>query len=141
MRKIWLAAFASLTIAACNNDKADEKKLMDDILATHDKVMAAEDKAMTNKIVIDSLLKVDKFAPLDAVNQKEQFKAQSASLTAADEAMENWMHKFDPEYKGKSHDDVMKYLNEQKKQIVQIDSLLHTSIVQSTQVLSKYKKP
>ncbi|WCT14994.1 hypothetical protein [Mucilaginibacter jinjuensis] len=141
MKKVWLAAFACLTVVACNNDKADEKKLMDDILATHDKVMQAEDKAMTNKIVIDSLLKVDKFAPVDAVNQKEEFKTQSAKLSAADEAMENWMHKFDPEYKGKSHDDVMKYLAEQKKQIMHIDSLLNTSITQSTQVLSKYKKP
>jgi hypothetical protein len=141
MKKVWLAAFACLTVVACNNDKADEKKLMDDILATHDKVMQAEDKAMTNKIVIDSLLKVDKFAPLDAANQKADFKAQSASLSAADEAMENWMHKFDPDYKGKSHEDVMKYLAEQKKQITHIDSLLHTSIVQSSQVLSKYKKP
>jgi hypothetical protein len=141
MKKVWLAAFACLTVVACNNDKADEKKLMDDILATHDKVMAAEDKAMTNKIVIDSLLKVDRFAPLDAVNQKEAFKVQSASLNAADEAMENWMHKFDPDYKGKSHQDVIKYLTEQKKQIMHIDSLLRTSIVQSTEVLSKYKKP
>jgi len=140
MKKTWLAAFASLTIVACNNDKADEKKLMDDILATHDKVMAAEDKAMNNKMLIDSMLKVNKFAPLDSVAQKADFKTQSANLAAADEAMENWMHKFDPDYKGKSHADVMEYLNSQKKQIVQIDSQLNTSITSSSQVLSKYKK-
>ncbi len=140
MKKVWLAAFTCLTVAACNNDKADEKKLMDDILATHDKVMAAEDKAMTNKIVIDSLLKANLFAAPDSAVQKAGFKTQSANLSAADEAMENWMHKFDPGYKGKSHDDVMAYLNEQKKQIMQIDSQLNISIAQSSQVLSKYKK-
>ncbi|OKS85827.1 hypothetical protein [Mucilaginibacter polytrichastri] len=140
MKKIWLAAFACLTVVACSNDKAEEKKLMDDILATHDKVMAAEDKAMTNKIVIDSLLKINQFIPLDSAAQKAAFKTQSANLNAADEAMENWMHKFDPEYKGKSHADVMQYLNNQKKQIMQIDSQLNSSIAQSSQVLSKYKK-
>lgn len=140
MKKIWLLALACLAVAACSDDKAEEKKLMDGILATHDKVMATEDKAMTNKIQIDSLLKLDKFAPQDSALLKADFKTQSANLKAADEAMEDWMHKFDPDYKGKSHADVMEYLNIQNKEINKIDSQLNSSVNLSTKALAKYKQ-
>jgi hypothetical protein len=139
MRKLGLIAFACLALAACSNDKAEEKKLMDNILATHDKVMSAEDKAMSNKMQIDSLLKLNKFAPQDSAQQKAEFKTQSTNLKTADEAMEDWMHKFDPDYKGKSHADVLQYLNTQNQQITKIDSQLSTAIDQSNKALAKYK--
>ncbi|NCD71779.1 hypothetical protein [Mucilaginibacter agri] len=140
MKKIWLLALTCVTIVACSDDKAEEKKSMDGILATHDKVMAAEDKAMTNKIQIDSLLKLDKFAPQDSAALKAEFRTQSSNLKTADEAMEDWMHKFDPDYKGKSHADVMEYLNTQNIQINKIDSQLNSSIDLSTKALAKYKQ-
>ena len=41
--------------------------------------------------------------------------------------MSDWMHKFNPEQTGKSHDEIMTYLDAQKKQITAIDSQMQSS--------------
>lgn len=139
MKKLILAASACLIMAACNNNKGDEKKVMDDILKTHEKVMADDDHAVNNKMLIDSLLKTYKFPAQDSAN-KAQLATLSSNLGKADDAMSEWMHKFDPEYKGTSHTDVMNYLTSQRAQINKIDSSLSTAISNSDKALAKYKK-
>lgn len=138
MKKTLFAALVCLTFFACNNDKAEEKKAMDDILATHEKVMAVEDKAMANKIKLDSLAKLKTAAP-DSSAQKAALTAQSVKLNIANEHMENWMHQFDPDYKGKSHADAMRYLDSQKVQIEKINAQLNDAIKQSDKFLADHK--
>ncbi|WDF53511.1 hypothetical protein [Mucilaginibacter sp. KACC 22063] len=137
MKKMMLAAVSCLALAACNDDKGQEKKVMDDILKTHEKVMADEDHAVDNKMFIDSLIKNNK---LGDTSGKTQLSTLSTQLETADNDMSNWMQKFDPDYKGKSHADVMHYLTKQRSQINKIDSQLTDAIKQSDKALAKYKK-
>jgi hypothetical protein len=50
--------------------------------------------------------------------------------------METWMQKFEPDVTNKSHDDVVKYYNEQKKGIMRVDSLMNAAVTESTKYLS-----
>ena len=140
MKKIFFAALGCMVLLACNNDKAEEKKVMDDILATHEKVMAIEDKAVENKIHLDSLVKINQMLPANLSKPQTNFKQLSDSLNTASEGMENWMHGFDPEYKAKSHVELMKYLETQRLKINTVKGRLDSAISQSSKVLANYKK-
>ena len=72
--------------------------------------------------------------------QKAQLTSLNAELLVAEQAMENWMQKFDPEQANKSSDEKVAYLTDQKKQIMTIDSLMNAAIDKSTQYLNTIKK-
>ena len=134
MKKIFIAAIASLTFIACNDGKKQEKALLDDVIKLHDKVMGNDYQLMRNKMKIDTLL-ITAPAP-----QKTELTQLSANLVVTETAMENWMQKFDPEQKGKSHEEIVAYLNSQKKQIAIIDSQMNLAINKSSQYISQLKK-
>lgn len=135
MKKILLVAFTALALSACKDPKDDEKAVLNDVIKIHDKVMDNEDKLMQNKMKLDTLIKsttdTSKVAPAKLI---------SAKLVNADAAMENWMQKFDPVQKGKSHTEIMAYLADQKKQVTAVDSQLTTAVKESTDYLSHLKK-
>ena len=135
MKKIFAVALMALTLGACNNDKAQEKALLDDVIKLHDTVMGKDEKLMKNKMKIDTLLITIK----DTLAQKP-LKTLSTNLVTAEEAMENWMQNFDPEQKGKTHDQVVAYLNDQKKQVAAIDSNINVVIKQSSEYLNQLPK-
>jgi hypothetical protein len=133
--KVLLAAFClSGVLYACSNNQEEEKKQLDEILTVHDKVMGESEQAMKNKMILDSLVR--KSSDTSKTNKPA---ALSNQLKKADEAMEDWMHKFNPDYTGKSHDEVMKYLHSQHAQLLQVDSMLTTAINQSNNYLSTAK--
>ncbi len=135
MKKIYLFAFAVLALSACSDSKADEKAVLNDVIKIHDKVMGFDEQLMQNKMKLDTLL-------LEAKNNeaKEKISYLRSKLTKADSAMENWMQKFDPEQKGKTHDEIMKYLSAQKEQVIAVDSLLAAAVKESTEYLQPFKK-
>lgn len=137
MKKISVILLACLVFTACSDNKKQEKELRDDILKVHDKVMIKDEALMKNKMALDSLLKL----PAKDTAEKTNMKAVGLKLTAAEEAMEIWMHKFDPDViNTKSHDEIVKYYNEQKKGIMTVDSLMDTAVKESTQYLSNRPK-
>jgi hypothetical protein len=135
MKKIYLFAFAVLALSACSDSKADEKAVLNDVIKIHDKVMGFDEQLMQNKMKLDTLL-------LEAKNNeaKEKISYLRSKLTKADSAMENWMQKFDPEQKGKTHDEIMKYLSAQKEQVIAVDSLLAGAVKESNEYLQPFKK-
>jgi len=134
--KILLAAFCLTGIFyACSNAQEEEKKQLNEILAVHDKVMSESEQAMKNKITLDSLIKKH----TGDTSKTNKPIALSKQLAVADSSMEDWMHKFNADYTGKSHDEVMVYLNGQHKQLSQVDTLLTTAINQSNSYLSNTK--
>jgi hypothetical protein len=54
--------------------------------------------------------------------------------------MENWMHNFEPDVTNKSHDQIIKYFNDQKKGIMSVDSQMNAAITESTKYLSNRSK-
>ena len=136
MRKLWIAAFIGLVFSACLDGKKQEKALLDEVLKVHDKVMNNDEALMNNKMKLDTLLKL----PAKDTAEKTNMKALDLKLTAAEEAMETWMQKFQPDLTGKSHDEIMSYYQSQKKQIMSVDSQMNVAIKESGKYLSNKTK-
>lgn len=99
--------------------------------------MGKDEALMKNKMALDSLLKL----PARDTSEKTNMKAIELKLTAAEEAMELWMQKFDPDIiNKKSHDEVVKYYNEQEKSIKSVDSLMNIAVDESSKYLSSRSK-
>ena len=135
MKKLFIAAFAVFALSACNDGKDQEKALQDEVIKIHDKVMGDDNRLMDNKMKIDTLL-----TTTTDTAQKAALTHLNAELLVAEQAMENWMQKFDPEQANKSSDEKVAYLTDQKKQIMTIDSLMSTAIDKSTEYLNTIKK-
>ncbi len=136
MKKPLLAAFISLALSACLDTKKQEKDLLNNILKVHDKVMGSDEALMKNKMQLDSLLKL----PAKDTAEKVNMKALDTKLVAAEEAMETWMHKFEPDVTGKSHEVIIKYYNEQKRGIMSVDSQMNVAITESNKYISNRLK-
>jgi hypothetical protein len=135
MKNLIIIAIAALTFTACNGGADQEKALLDDVIKMHDTVMSKHEQLMKNKMKIDTLL-----GSIKDTTQKGELISLNAGLMVSEEAMENWMQKFDPEQKDKSHDEKMTYLTGQKKQIAAIDSQMNVAIEKSTQYINRVKK-
>jgi hypothetical protein len=133
MKKIYYASLFALTLSACANAKKEEKALQKEILDIHEKVMADDEKAVLNKMKLDTLILKADSLKID----KQEAVALNTKLGYADDAMSDWMKKFDPDNSGKNHDDVMKYLKAQRAQVKQIDSLLINATTESATYLQK----
>jgi division protein CdvB (Snf7/Vps24/ESCRT-III family) len=136
MKKILIAAFIGMTLSACSDNKKQEKDLLNKVLKVHDKVMGNDDALMKNKMQLDSLLKL----PAKDTAEKVNMKALDIKLRAAEEAMEIWMQKFEPDVTNKSHDEIMKYYDEQKKAIMSVDSQMNVAVTESNKYLSNRSK-
>jgi hypothetical protein len=134
MKKIFLLAFAALALFACNDTKKQEKALLDDVIKMHDSVMSNDEQLMHNKMKLDTLLKT--------ANDTTKIRI-SGMITQMDKVegfMEDWMQKFDPAPKGKSHDYFMAYMTAQKIRIGRIDSMMRESIKTSGEYLKAKTK-
>ena len=134
MKKLFTIVLLGNLLCSCNT-KQQEKELYRDVIALHDSVMADNGLLMRNKMQLDTLL--TKALPAEI---KDSAIFVKSNLTTADDAMNDWMHQFEPDYSGKPHDEAMKYLNDQKTQIKKVDSLTKAAISVSGAFLSKYKK-
>ncbi|MFI5139469.1 MAG: hypothetical protein ACHQIM_16735 [Sphingobacteriales bacterium] len=133
MKNTLIAVIIAFSLYGCTNKKAQAKAILDDVIKVHDKVMAADEQLEKDKMQLDTLLKQDK------TNRKDTLKLLIAKLALADSAMENWMHKFDYEQTGKSPDETIVYMGDQKKQIMAIDSQISAAVAQSNKYLLKIK--
>ncbi|HVS91558.1 MAG TPA: hypothetical protein VHE59_05975 [Mucilaginibacter sp.] len=123
---------SAMLFFSCHDDTKQENALKNDILQIHDKLMAGDDALMQSKAKLDSLLKLKTKDSLDV-------KAIDKQVSAADDAMESWMHQFQPDQSGKSHDEVIKYYSEQKKQIMAVDSQMNAAVASANKYLSTIK--
>ncbi|SRR5258707_6628636 len=133
MKKIVIAVFIGFTLWGCTDKKAQEKALLDDVIKKHDKVMSADEQLMKNKMQLDTLVKNS------PAIEKDSAVIYVKLLNNAENSMDDWMHKFNPDQTGNSHDETMAYLSAQKKQITAIDSQLNAAINESNKYLLKIK--
>ncbi len=115
IKTLAVLAISVITLNACTDTKKQEKDALNEVIKIHDEAMAKDEQAVKNKMLIDSLVK-DKMIT-DTVQSSATLKA----LTEADQGMEKWMHQFNADYTGKSHEQIMQYLDEQKKEVNQMN--------------------
>ncbi|MGY3212267.1 hypothetical protein [Mucilaginibacter sp. HD30] len=139
-RYVILFTLIVVAFAACTDEKAAEKQLLDEVIKIHDEVMGKEEYLMRNKMKIDTILTPGPVSEKYTTEEKATIGAVRFKLMAADEAMSNWMQHFDPELKGKTHEEKIKYYTEQKKAVTQIDSIFTTVIEGSDKYLKDLKK-
>ncbi|MGF7073097.1 hypothetical protein [Mucilaginibacter sp. 3215] len=132
MKKHLFAAVGIALLLGCTDTKKQEKDLLNQVIAVHDKVMANDEQLMKNKMLLDSLVKNN--AP--NIN-KDTAKVYLKLVDDADNAMSDWMHKFDAENKGKSHQEIMDYLEAQKKLISKIDTQITIAVAGSTKYITQ----
>jgi hypothetical protein len=132
MKKTLLIALLGLIISSCNDNKTREKSLLNEVIKTHDKLMADDGAIMKNKMQLKTLAKSD-------TTIKDSVAVYSKTLDNADDAMMTWMNKFNPDFTGKSHEQIMTYLNTQKVQILKLDSQINNAVKASNNYILKVK--
>jgi hypothetical protein len=133
MKKILLILLSCSILCACSDKKAEKSAIMKDVMNVHEKVMEVDGQVIANRMKLDTLIRTN------AITAKDTAVMLSKKLSTAEDAMEDWMHKFDYEQKGKSDADVITYMNDQKKLIMQIDSQLNVAVTESNLYLKKIK--
>lgn len=134
MNKFLILPFLALALFSCTDTKKQEETLLAEVIKVHDEVMSKEELIMHNKMKLDTLITQTSDSSL-----KSEATALRTVLDSADSKMENWMHKFDAENKGKSHDEIMKYLDDQKKQITAIDQNYNAIIATADAFVKTHK--
>ncbi|MNY35317.1 hypothetical protein D3C86_1697160 [compost metagenome] len=81
-----------------------------------------------------------KYPELDTLKEKETIKVLLNDLTTAEDSMNDWMHKFEPDVTGKSNDESVQYFKAEKVKIQRVDSLYKKEIKSSEAYFSKFKK-
>ncbi|WP_448634734.1 hypothetical protein [Pedobacter panaciterrae] len=148
MKKIIFVAFIALIAAACTQQKdgkTDYKAVRDEVMKFHDVVMGDHSALVNNQMKLDTLLKnlsglKIKFPDVDTVKEKQAMLAMVNDLSKAEDQMNDWMHKFEPDVTGKSNEAAIKYFKDERKKIEIIDSLYKQEIKLSDDYLSKFKK-
>lgn len=133
MKKTAITIFIGVALCGCSDMKAQKEAALDEVIKVHDKVMSADEKLMKNKMTLDTMVQKDSLPGRDTAAMLR------TNLILADSAMENWMHKFDPDYKGKTDDETIAYMYDQKRQIAAIDSQIRASISASDKFIQKIK--
>ncbi len=98
--------------SASDPNKEQEKAVLNDIMAVHDKVMPEMGKLnqMRQTLYIDAKRVTD-------ARLKQTYIAAADSLETADEAMMDWMGQFKGSFEGMTHEQIMAYLNEQNVKV------------------------
>ncbi|MHB8208780.1 hypothetical protein [Mucilaginibacter sp.] len=132
IKKLFIPLLACIALFGCNDDKKQEQALQNDVIKTHDKLMADDGAIMKNKMQLKAI------ATSNAA-VKDSVAVYSKSLDDADNAMMNWMNKFSPDFTGKTHEQIITYLTAQKAEILKIDSQINISLAKSNSFISKNK--
>lgn len=124
-------AFLTLSILACGQ-KNGYKELRADVMKLHDEVMAKNDLVVHQQMKLDSLLKgLDSLKQahpgLDTVKSRQDLQGLKKGLEDAEEEMNQWMQRFEPDAEGKSNDAAVAYFEGEKRKLNHIDSLYNVN--------------
>lgn len=144
MKKLVGIVLLALGAAACTQT-ADYKKERDEVMKFHDLVMGDQTAIVNYQMKLDTLMKdlkglKVKYPEIDTLKEKESMKALLQDLNTAEDSMNDWMHKFEPDVTGKSNEESVKYFKAEKAKIQRVDSLYKKEIKSSEAYLSKFKK-
>lgn len=142
---LGIVLIASVAVACNQKKETDYKVVRDEVMKFHDVVMADHGVIVNNQMKLDTLLKdlkglKLKFPEVDTLKEKDAIATLIKDLTTAEDSMNDWMHKFEPDVTGKSNEVAVAYFNEEKAKIAAVDSLYKKEIGLSNAYLEKFKK-
>lgn len=123
----------------------DYKQKREEVIKYHDVVMADAGQVVDKQMRLTAMLKdlaalKTKNPGLDTLVERDSILAVQARLNHADEAMNDWMHHFEPDVTGKSDAEAITYFEGEKVKIQRVDSLFKQEIKFADCYLSKFKK-
>lgn len=133
-KKLFIPLLLCVALFGCNNDKNQEKALLNDVIKTHDKLMVDDGAIMKNKMQLKTIA-----ASNTTTAVKDSATIYIKTLDDADNSMMMWMNKFSPDFTGKSHEQIMTYLNTQKAEILKIDDQINKAIAASNNYIKSAK--
>lgn len=144
MKRYAIAVILPLVMQACSSGP-DYKEARAEVLELHDKVMIDSEKAIRNRMKLDTLSSkrdsLKQLKPgLDTGVASQKMAALKARLDSADEQMNIWMRAFDPELGNRSDDEAVAYFKEEEGKIRRLDSAYAAVIRESDAFLSDLKQ-
>lgn len=144
MKRYAIAVLVPLVIQACSSSP-DYKEARAEALELHDKVMVDSEKAIRNRMKLDTLSsKMDSLKQarpeMDTTQASRSIVALKSRLDSADEQMSTWMRAFDAELGEKSHDEAVAYFQDEQKKIKALDSVYANVLKDSDRFLSELKE-
>lgn len=133
-----LTLFISLT-TACSNTP-DYKAVRADVVALHDKLMIDGEKAIHNKMALDTfaIRELPNRMDLDTAAERQQINQLINLLDDADESMMDWMQDFIADVEGMSNEKAVAYFIAEKVKLVKMDSLYKAALDGSEAYLKKF---
>ncbi|SDG51822.1 hypothetical protein SAMN05421827_107149 [Pedobacter terrae] len=115
---------------SCKQEQ-DYKDIRSEVVAIHDKVMSDADLANSQKSVLDSIYRSFKVSGVDTVKLAETIR----KVDGANQQMENWMNRFEPDVSGKSNEEALRYFKSELKKINDLDKQFKAVISRSDRYL------
>jgi hypothetical protein len=143
--RLILNFFALAIGAGACTPAANYKTERDEVMKFHDVVMEDHGKLIGNQMKLDTLLRSlpalkIKYPELDTIKEKVSMNQTLGRLNKAEELMNDWMHKFEPDVTGKSDADAVAYFRAERMKIGRVDSVYKSEIRLSDVYLSKFSK-
>lgn len=144
MNKSITALVLTIGAVACTPG-ANYKTERDEVMKFHDVVMEDHGKLVDNQMKLDTLMKtlpalLKKNPSMDTLKEKKAMVETQVRLDHAEELMNDWMHKFEPDITGKSNEEAVAYFKAERIKIGKIDSVYKAEIKSSNAYLQKFKK-
>lgn len=144
MKKLFIV-ISVFAFMACNNQKQDQDALQEEVIKIHDNLMIKGESIMKNKESLNKLLKDAESldANVKVVDNEDFYKNVNnliQSLDKADESMMNWMNNFNPDYGGKTPEEIFTYLQQQKQSILKVENQTNIALKNSDDFIAKYQK-
>ncbi len=115
-----------------NPEKEQEKAVLNDIMAVHDKVMPQ--MGVLNQL--RQKLHAEAKELTDAT-LKQTYTSAADSLEKADDAMMDWMGQFKGSFEGMTHEQIMTYLNEQKIKVNTMQTIFDKHLESAKQIIKQ----
>ena len=133
-----------LAFASCKQ-QLDYKATRDEVIKVHDVVMADHGKVVDQQLKLEEMLKnmsalKAQHSEIDTIKEKDSITAVRDQLNVAEEAMNTWMHEFEPDVTGKSNEEAITYFEAEKQKIQKVDTLFKSELKRAEAYLSKLKK-
>ena len=129
-----------LLAAGCtgSGEKETVNLLYDQVMNVHDEIMPKMGELMSLKknltALADSLKTIDSD---EAQVQAEEIETTAAMLENSHQGMMSWMREFDNNFEGMTQDEVISYLEEQKRQIAEVGAMTNESISKARELLNR----